>query len=122
LKNHSFLFDSRTNRWTLSPAYDLTPSYSRDQEMRGLFPNTFGSSPRRQVLADVATEAGVTFAEFDKIDAEVAAVVSRWTTHAKQLDVPAKLMRHATAIQAELAASLASEVTPARLSRRRPRW
>ncbi|MFA5262840.1 MAG: HipA domain-containing protein [Opitutaceae bacterium] len=87
-KNHSFLFDSNSGRWTLSPAYDLTPSYSRDRELRGLFPSTFGASPRRQALADVAAEAGVTLAEFDEIDGEVAAAVGRWTEHAERLDVP----------------------------------
>jgi serine/threonine-protein kinase HipA len=120
-KNHSFLFDSETNRWTLAPAYDLTPSYSRDQEMRGLSPNTFGALPRRQVLADVAAEAGVTFAEFDEIDGEVAAIVSRWTEFAERLEVPKSLVRRAAEIQAELSGSLTSEA-PARFPRRRPRW
>lgn len=120
-KNHCFLFDPDSGRWTLSPAYDLTPSHSRDREMRGLFPTTFGVSPRRQALADVAAEVGVTPAEFDEIDGEVAAVVSRWTEHAERLDVPEALVAHAAAIQRELAGSLTAEF-PAKVSRRRPRW
>jgi serine/threonine-protein kinase HipA len=120
-KNHSFLFDAIAGRWTLSPAYDLTPSHSRDREMRGLFPTTFGVSPRRQALADVAAEVGVTPKEFDEIDGEVAAIISRWPEHAERLDVPGALAAHAAGIQRELAGSLVTE-SPARGSRRRPRW
>jgi serine/threonine-protein kinase HipA len=120
-KNHSFLFDPVSDRWTLSPAYDLTPSHSRDREMRGLFPTTFGVSPRRQALVDVAAEAGVTPAEFEKIDGEVSAIVARWPEHAERLDLPEALVAHAAGIQRELAGSLATE-TPTRVSRRRPRW
>jgi serine/threonine-protein kinase HipA len=120
-KNHSFLFDPSSGRWALSPAYDLTPSYSRDRVLRGLFPTTFGASPRRQTLADVAAEVGVTSAEFDEIDGEVAAIVARWTEHAERMDVPEKLVAHASGIQRELSGSLASEA-PVGGSRRRPRW
>jgi serine/threonine-protein kinase HipA len=120
-KNHSFLFDASTGRWALSPAYDLTPSHSRDRELRGLFPNTFGAAPRRQALANVAAEAGVMAAEFDEIDGEVGASVARWTERAERLDVPAALVARATAIQHELADSLAAE-GPRRAPRRRPRW
>jgi len=120
-KNHSFLFDGQTGNWTLSPAYDLTPSYSRDRELRGLFPTTFGSSPRRQLLAEVAAEVGVTPQEFDEIDGEVALAVGRWAEHAERLDVPEALVARAAAIQAELAGSLVTEA-PSRATRRRPRW
>ena len=120
-KNHSFLFDSETNRWALSPAYDLTPSYSRDRELRGLFPATFGPSPRRQLLADVAAELGVTPREFDEVDSAVAAAVARWPEHAERLNVPEALVARAAALQTELAGSLISEV-PSRKLRRRPRW
>jgi serine/threonine-protein kinase HipA len=120
-KNHGFLFDAATTRWTLSPAYDLTPSHSRDREMRGLFPTTFGVMPRQQALANVAAEAGVTPAEFDEIDGEVAASVARWAEHAERLGVPETLVANAAAIQRELAGSLTSDA-PARSPRRRPRW
>jgi serine/threonine-protein kinase HipA len=119
-KNHSFLFEGETGHWTLSPAYDLTPSYSRDRDLRGLFPSTFGNSPRRQQLADVAAEVGVTPAEFDEIDGEVAAAVSRWTEHAERLDVPAALLARASGIQNDLAGSMTA-TGPARSLRRR-RW
>ena len=119
-KNHGFLFEGETGRWTLSPAYDLTPSYSRDRELRGLFPTTFGASPRRQQLADVAAEVGVTPTEFDEIDGEVTAAVSRWTEHAERLDVPAALVARAAGIQSDLAGSMTA-TGPARSSRRR-RW
>ncbi len=119
-KNHGFLFDGDSGRWILSPAYDLTPSYSRDRELRGLFPSTFDKSPRRQALADVAAEVGVTPAEFDEIDGEVAAAVGRWAEHAERLDVPKELVSRAAQIQNDLAGSLSS-AAPARSSRRR-RW
>jgi len=119
-KNHRFLFDGESGRWTLSPAYDLTPSYSRDRELRGLFPATFGASPRRSSLADVAAEVGVTPAEFDEIDGEVAASVSRWAEHAERLDVPNALLSRAAAIQGDLAGSMMSAIS-ARSTRRR-RW
>jgi serine/threonine-protein kinase HipA len=119
-KNHSFLFNGDSGRWTLSPAYDLTPSYSRDRELSGLFPSTFDKSPRRQALTDVAAEVGVTPAEFDEIDGEVAAAVGRWAEHAERLDVPKELVSRAAQIQNDLAGSLSS-TAPARSSRRR-RW
>ena len=119
-KNHSFLFDGSSGRWTLSPAYDLTPSYSRDRELRGLFPSTFGASPRRQALADVAAEAGVTLSEFDEIDGAVAAAVGRWAEHAERLNVPNDLVTRAAEIQSDLAGSMTSSA-PARSSRHR-RW
>ena len=118
-KNHSFLFDPDTNQWSLSPAYDLTPSYSRDRDLAGLFPNTFGSSPRRQALASVAAEVGVTGAEFEKIDTEVAKIVARWPVYAERLDLPADLIARASAIQSDLARSLATE---APVASRRRRW
>jgi serine/threonine-protein kinase HipA len=120
-KNHSFLLNPVSGQWTLSPAYDLTPSHSRDREMRGLFPTTFGVSPRRQALADVAAEVGVTPAEFDEIDGEVAAVVSRWPAHAERLQLPDSLSAHVAGIQRDLAGSLAAESGTSG-PRRRPRW
>jgi serine/threonine-protein kinase HipA len=120
-KNHSFVFDADANRWALSPAYDPTPSYSRDRELAGLFPTTFGYSPRREALTAVAAEAGVTSAEFDEIDGAVAAVVARWPEHAERLEVPPDVIARTTAIQRDLAGSLATEA-PFRPSRRRRRW
>jgi hypothetical protein len=105
----------------LAGGYDLSPSHSRDREMRGLFSTTFGISPRRQALADVAAEAGVTEAEFDDIDGEVAAIVARWPEHAERLEVPEALVARAAEIQRELAGSLVSNA-PARVSRRRRKW
>lgn len=120
-KNHSFLMSPSTGEWSLSPAYDLTPSYTRDQHMRGLFPRTFGPLPRRQQLIDVAAEAGVTRSEFEEIDDEVAAAVARWRQHAARLEVPESHVARVGDTQAELAASLAAD-SAARSPRRRPRW
>ena len=120
-KNHSFIFDPVSGKWRLSPAYDLTPSHSRDHEMRGLFPNTFGGAPRRQALADVAAEVGVTAAQFEKIDRGIKAVVDRWPEHAERLKLPESLAAHAAGIQRELNGGLTKEL-PKDGASRRPRW
>jgi serine/threonine-protein kinase HipA len=120
-KNHSFLLDPTSGRWTLSPAYDLTPSHSRDREMRGLFPTTFGASPSRQALTDVAAEVGVTPAEFEEIDGTVTAAVTRWPEHAERLELPEPLVARVAGIQRELAGSLMAE-SPRGRPRRRRRW
>ena len=119
-KNHSFLFDDTTGRWSLSPAYDLTPSYSIEGNFRGLFPNTFGPNPRRQTMCNVAAEAGVSADEFDRIDAEVTTQVARWSEHAERVDLPKTLMAPVKLMQQGLATSL--ELEPAVRGRRSKRW
>jgi len=119
-KNHSFLFDDSNGRWGLSPAYDLTPSYSAEGNFRGLFPNTFGAQPRRQAMRDVAAEAGVSAEEFDRIDAAVATQVARWSEYAERVDLPKTLMVEVKLMQQGLATSL--EMEPTLRGRRRKRW
>lgn len=120
-KNHSFLYDDTSRRWSLSPAYDLTLSYSREAEFRGLFPNSFGRTPRRQALQDAAAEAGVSPAEFDALDARVAEAIAHWPAHAKASRLPASLRDRAAAVHEELARALEFSA-PARRGTRRKLW
>lgn len=119
-KNHSFLFDDTVGRWTLSPAYDLTLNYSAEGNARGLFPRSFGASPRRQLLVDTAADAGVSADEFDRIDADVAQALSRWPEHAERVELPMELVNKARTVQQGLAVSLTVET--AVRSKRRRRW
>ncbi|OHE89454.1 MAG: hypothetical protein A3G75_16020, partial [Verrucomicrobia bacterium RIFCSPLOWO2_12_FULL_64_8] len=57
-KNHSFMLDEATGQWRLAPAYDLNLNFSEGRNYEGLFPRTFGSSPRLDALAAVAADAG----------------------------------------------------------------
>jgi serine/threonine protein kinase HipA of HipAB toxin-antitoxin module len=52
-KNHGFLFDPISGQWMLSPADDLTPSHSRDREMRGLSAAEFIEIPMRNYISEV---------------------------------------------------------------------
>jgi serine/threonine-protein kinase HipA len=119
-KNHSFIFDDTTGRWTLSPAYDLTLNYSTEGNARGLFPRSFGASPRRQLLLDTAADAGVSADEFDRIDAEVTQAVAVWPEYAERVSLPLELVNKARTIQQGLAVSLTVE--SAARSKRRKRW
>lgn len=86
-KNHSFMLDEFTGppgQWTLSPAYDLTFNGQSTGEYSGLSATTFGRAPNLPALSARALAAGVTVAEFDKIDQEVAAVVEQWSEFAEQ--------------------------------------
>ena len=70
-------YSTRPPRKGRSPAYDLTLDTDEGRDYHGLTPNTFGSAPRLTTLAAVAADAGTGRDEFDKIDAEVSAVIQR---------------------------------------------
>jgi len=120
-KNHSFLFDEATNRWALSPAYDLTLNAGEGREYQGLSPNTFGLSPQLTTLAAVAADVGILRDEFDAIDAEVAATIRRWPEFAAAANLPAPVTERASSIHAGLAATLTASA-PARRGKRRKLW
>jgi serine/threonine-protein kinase HipA len=113
-KNHSFILDEDTRSWALAPAYDLTLSFSEGRDYSGLFPNTFGISPRLSSLAAVAANAGVDEDEFRQIDAAVAAAVGRWPEFAMSAGVPVPDLARAQNVHSGLAASLAAEGRPER--------
>ena len=120
-KNHSFLFDDSTGQWTLSPAYDLTLNADEGREYQGLFPNTFGRSPRLATLASVAADAGMSRDEFEAIDAEVSAVLARWPEFAGAAHLPTAVIERTASIHAGLATLLATEA-PAKRGKRRKLW
>ena len=82
-------YSTRLPRKGRSPAYDLTLDADEGRDYHGLTPNTFGSAPRLTTLAAVAADPGVGRDEFDKIDAEVSAVIQRWPEFAAAAELPA---------------------------------
>lgn len=77
-KNHAFLFDPRKAGWALSPAYDLTLNYSIENRCHGLLATTFGASPQRSSMVELALEFAILENEFDEIDAQVVEAIHRW--------------------------------------------
>jgi serine/threonine-protein kinase HipA len=120
-KNHSFLYQEEAQHWTLSPAYDLTLNFSEGQQYDGLFPTSFGASPRRAALAGTALDAGVSQSEFDQVDTEVMAAVARWPEFAAAAGLPPGDRDRAARIHAGLAESLGMEV-PLVKKKRRKLW
>ncbi|OHE88978.1 MAG: hypothetical protein A3G75_04320 [Verrucomicrobia bacterium RIFCSPLOWO2_12_FULL_64_8] len=120
-KNHSFLFEEATSRWSLSPAYDLTLNFSSGRDYQGLFPSSFGTSPRLASLAAVAADVSVTHDEFHGVDAEVKAALERWSEFAHAAGLDSAEMTRAQNIHQGLAASLAVE-TAAPKTKRRKLW
>jgi serine/threonine-protein kinase HipA len=120
-KNHSFMLDERANQWTLSPAYDLTLNFTEGRQYRGLFPATFGTSPRRSILVDVAADGGVIREEFDELDNQVINAIGRWNEIAHEAHVPEAMIGEAARVHGVIAASLATESIE-RPGRRRRIW
>ena len=69
----------------------------------------------------MAADPGVGRDEFDKIDAEVSAVIQRWPEFAADAELPAAVAARAAAIHLGVASSLATEVT-AKRGKRRKLW
>ncbi len=120
-KNHSFLFDDQANRWTLSPAYDVTLNADEGRQYDGLSPSTFGDSPRLPTLASVASDAGVRQDEFAAIDAEVVAAINRWPEFAAAANLPPETAERAAANHRAIAELLIASL-PSKRSRRRKIW
>ena len=116
-KNHSFLYDDAAKRWTLSPAYDLTLNFSDGRDYQGLFPSSFGNSPRLASLAGTAADAGVSRSEFSGLDAEVSAALARWPEFAADAGLPAAQRDHALSVHQGLATSLETEPSTRRTKR-----
>lgn len=125
-KNHSFMLDDVAGppgRWTLSPAYDLTLNAHSSGEYNGLSAMSFGKAPNLSALAIRALDAGVSVAEFERLDSEVSAVVARWSEFADQAGLTTT---EATKVQdvLTLRADLLRSTVPnrARKGRRRRLW
>ncbi len=120
-KNHRFLYDDAARRWILSPAYDLTLSFTEGVNYHGLFPNSFGTSPRLSALAATAFDAGVTAREFESLDADASEVLRRWPEFAEAAGLDTTSRERAGDIHKGLAAILAMDTPPGR-SKRKKLW
>jgi serine/threonine-protein kinase HipA len=120
-KNHSFLYDDAARSWTLSPAYDLTLSFTEGADYHGLFPNSFGISPRLSALAATAADAGVSAKEFESVEANVSEALRRWPEFAEAAGLDATSRDQARRVHEGLAATLAMD-TPPRRSKRKKLW
>jgi serine/threonine-protein kinase HipA len=121
-KNHSFLYEPGTRRWSLSPAYDLTLNYSSERNFSGLFPNTFGKSPRQGQLVEVCAEYDVTNSEFSEVDAQVAATIARWPEFAAAAGLSPEDTARASALHAHVSESLQAAGRSSSPRRTRRRW
>jgi serine/threonine-protein kinase HipA len=120
-KNHSFLFDERIGAWKLSPAYDLTLNFSEERSFGGLSPSTFGPSPQRSALEDVAVGAGMTVEEFATFDQQIAAAIDRWAEFAAAVQLSRSETERARQAHQRMASALSAGRSSAPRRRRR-RW
>ena len=120
-KNHSFMFDEGTAGWTLSPAYDLTLNFGEGRDFHGLFPASFGLSPRLSALAGTAADAGVSPTEFRRLDEEVSQAIGRWSEFADAAGLEAARRDQAARVHQGLTESLSVEL-PAKRAKRPKLW
>lgn len=73
-KNFSFLYDDIDNRWVLSPAYDLTYSYSIGGE-HATTVNGNGMNPGLEDLLEVGRQIGIKSSEGKRIAEEIKEVI-----------------------------------------------
>ena len=121
-KNHAFVFDREADQWALSPAYDLTLNYSEMSVFNGLFPVSFGMSPRLHQLEEVATGFGLSQTEFLDLDGEVKSALGRWPEFAKDHEVTAADIKRAQFQHDHIGLALDSESDSRRRKQRRRRW
>ena len=76
-RNFTFLYDQREDKWRLSPAYDLTYSYSLGGE-HATCVNGNGSDPDLHSILAVADKAGMNKADAMKIAAAVQEIVQEY--------------------------------------------
>lgn len=69
-KNFSYVYDERMDSWRLSPAYDLTYSYSLGGEHATCI-NGNGINPQREDMQQVAVQAGIESSEAESIINEI---------------------------------------------------
>jgi serine/threonine-protein kinase HipA len=117
-KNHSFMLDESANNWTLSPAYDLTWNFAEGREYGGLFPSTFGHSPRRDALLQACMDIGISVAEFKRLDTEVQQALGRW----REFAAFAKLPEPLTAAVATSHQAIAQSLEMSSPAKRPKRW
>ena len=84
-KNHAFLYDEKSQTWSLTPAYDLT--FSLGGLERGVLVN--GEVwPSRATMQALCIDAGVSRGDFEALFDDVSNTVVRWPAFAAQAEVP----------------------------------
>lgn len=83
-KNHGFIYDENRRRWSLSPAYDMTPSQVVLERGMTICGEVW---PSLQVMKNLAREAGISSSEFREIQSEIEHAISRWKDFADQAEV-----------------------------------
>ena len=121
-KNHSYLFDDVVGAWKLTPAYDMTLNHSEDRQFYGLFPQTFGSSPRLSALREVAAKFGIAADEFNSIDKSVAGTIADWEKYALAAGLTPADTQRAALIHQQIADSLEASGPAPRRTKRRPNY
>jgi serine/threonine-protein kinase HipA len=95
LKNHSFIYDEKADRWNLSPAYDLT--YSLNPLMNYTKTSRALSVNGKRVdieLKDVLTIAETyTIKNARNVVKEIQDSISIWNEKAQELDMPSNIIQ-----------------------------
>lgn len=89
-KNHAFLYDESSKRWSLTPAYDLTfhsMMLERGMSIRGEV------WPSIQTMQELCAEVNIASDEFRSITQDVTSAVNRWNDFAEASGVPQALRR-----------------------------
>ncbi|AGF79896.1 HipA-like protein [Desulfocapsa sulfexigens DSM 10523] len=77
VKNFSFILDDQTGQWSLAPAYDLTFSRGPGGEHTTTVLGE-GMKPTKQLLLQLAEQAGITKPRAEELFKETKEAVSRW--------------------------------------------
>jgi serine/threonine-protein kinase HipA len=96
LKNHSFIYNKKNNRWSLAPAYDLTyalnPLLTFKTTSRAL---SINGKRTEILLKDVLTIAEEFAIKNPKgIIEEVQSVITKWKRFASDLDIPKTIIKN----------------------------
>ncbi len=86
-RNHAFLYDPESRRWSLAPAYDLNPSLVETLDALRWGSGTGLPAKFREVLA-FATDAGIPRETAVRVFREVASATLRWPEFAQAASVP----------------------------------
>jgi serine/threonine-protein kinase HipA len=96
LKNHSFIYNKKNNRWSLAPAYDLTyalnPLLTFKTTSRALSINGKRTEINLKDMLTIAEEFAIKNPK--GIIEEVHAVIPKWKRFASELDIPKTILKN----------------------------
>src|SRR5690606_689794 len=94
LKNHSFIYNKKTDSWNLGPAYDLTyalnPLFTFKTTSRALSINGKRTEITLKDLLRMAEEFAIKNPKW--IIDEIQELISRWREVAKELEIPENII------------------------------